>query len=529
MCVVVVRLPVALYHGIGVRENGYILNIRMEDSMRTYSLYDTFVRNDTVSRDRIALVDGKNTFTFHELHEKVTNVAAVLEEKGVARGDRVAILSLNCSGFFVLLGALARLGAIMVPLNWRLSVDELSYIVKDSAPRLVFAATKHTQMANELAQNSSIHVLNIEDMMRAGTSEQRLISAVVDSESCKVDSDTPLCIIYTAAVEGIPRGAVLSHANLIAANMQVITSMGLLEADVNLNMLPLFHITGLNLALAVMQVGGRNIIIEKFTEQQTLELTESEKVTLWGSFPPILTRTMEEFEKTTYDISSLKYVVGLDNPENIIRFEKKTTAKFWILYGQSETTGFVTFSEASKKTGSAGQPGLLTKVSLIDEAGDPVDIGDIGEIAVRGPLVFQGYWKQDEVNEKTFRNGWHHTGDLGQFDTEGYLYFKGRKPEKELIKPGGENVYPAEVEAVILRHESVKAVCVIGVPDPKFGEGIKAVCVLHRGTTLDKSDLIEFVGSRIARYKKPQYVEFVEALPQKGDMIDRAKVKELWG
>lgn len=496
--------------------------------MRTYSLYDVFVRNDKVSSDTIALVENEDAFTFHELHKNVLLTAAVLKDKGVCKGDRVAVLSLNHSGFFILIGALARLGAIMVPLNWRLSIGELGYILKDSSSMLLFTDQKHVDIANELIKNNSIPVLNIEDL-KAESKEQQVIHDISGSEDSLIDSNTPLCIIYTAAVEGYPRGAVLSHENLIAANMQVITSMGLSEKDVNLNMLPLFHITGLNLALAVMQVGGRNIIIEKFTEQQTLELTQSEKVTLWGSFPPILSRTMEEFDKHDYDISSLKYVVGLDGPDTISSFEVKTRAKFWILYGQSETTGFVTFSEASEKLGSAGKQGLLTSFCLLDEDGNPVEQGETGEIAVRGPLVFQGYWKLDEVNKKTFRNGWHHTGDLGQLDTDGYLYYKGRKPEKELIKPGGENVYPAEVEAVILQHECVKTVCVIGVPDPKFGEGIKAVCVLNSGVTLDKKELIEFVGSRIARYKKPQYVEFVAELPQKDNVIDRIRVKELWG
>ena len=344
-----------------------------------------------------------------------------------------------------------------------------------------------------------------------------------------VDGDSPLCIIYTAAVAGRPRGAVLSHSNLIAANMQVIIELGLSAVDVNLNMLPLFHITGLNLALAVMQVGGRNIVIDKFDEEQTLKLTAAEKVTLWGSFPPILSRTMALYEKGGHNISSLKYVVGLDGPEVIASFEQMTEAKFWILYGQSETSGFVTFSPASNRKGSAGRQGCLSSFCLMDETGQAVGPKEIGEIVVRGPLVFQGYWKQDEVNDHTFRNGCHHTGDLGQVDEDGYLYFKGRKPEKELIKPGGENVYPAEVEAAVLEHPAIMSVCVIGVPDPQFGEGVKAVCVLKSGQQLSGKELTTFVGSRIAGYKKPRYVEFVDELPRKNDQIDREQVKKMWG
>jgi acyl-CoA synthetase (AMP-forming)/AMP-acid ligase II len=190
----------------------------------------------------------------------------------------------------------------------------------------------------------------------------------------------------------------------------------------------------------------------------------------------------------------------------------------------------VAFSPALEKSGSAGKQGLLIRMRIVDENECPVAVGEPGEIVVQGPLVFQGFWNQEAYNRNIFRNDWHHTGDLGRMDAEGYLWFAGRKPEKELIKPGGENVYPAEVETVILEHPSVEAVSVIGVPDPKFGEGIKAICVLKPGFSLNAEALMEFVASRIARYKKPRYVEFVDTLPKtSAGSIDRAKVKALYG
>lgn len=305
--------------------------------------------------------------------------------------------------------------------------------------------------------------------------------------------------------------------------------MGLNRADVHLAMLPLFHITGLNLSLAILQLGGKNIIMEKFNDPLALELTLREGVTLWGSFPPMLQRMVAEIERTSQSPTTLKYVVGLDGPDNIALFEQCTTARFWILYGQAETSGFVTFSPATDKPGTAGNQGPLSIFRLVDENDNDVAAGATGEIVVRGPMVFQGYWRQPQQNAITFRNDWHHTGDLGQLDPDGYLIFKGRKPEKELIKPGGENVYPAEVESVIMTHPDIQAVAVIGVPDPKFGEGVKAVCVLKPGSTLSAAELIEFVGARIARYKKPGYVEFIQAMPMRGDSIDRQTVKQLYG
>jgi long-chain acyl-CoA synthetase len=192
--------------------------------------------------------------------------------------------------------------------------------------------------------------------------------------------------------------------------------------------------------------------------------------------------------------------------------------------------GFTCLGLSSERPGSAGKPGLLVDLEIVDEFDREVETGKSGEILIRGPLVFRGYWGQEELTEFTFREGWHHTGDIGRFDEEGFLWFVGRKAEKELIKPGGENVYPIEVEKIVLQHPSIQEVSVFGVPDPKFGEGIKAVCVLKPNVRLTEKELIDFVAGKIARYKKPGYVEFVDSLPKREDgSIDREKAKALFG
>ncbi|MGD9332682.1 MAG: AMP-binding protein, partial [Desulfobacterales bacterium] len=345
----------------------------------------------------------------------------------------------------------------------------------------------------------------------------------------QVAGDDPYCLIYTAAVEGRSRGAVLSHHNFIYSNIQTIATLGLSAQDTYLNMLPLFHITGLNLALSVLHAGGLNVIMERFEPQRALDWTENARVSLLGSFPPILSKLMEALDQKPRDLSSLKHILGLDHPDAIAAFEQRTGGRFWTLYGQTETSGFVTLSPVSENPGSAGRQGLLTKYRIVDAQDRELPAGETGEILVRGPLVFQGFWQQASYNERIFRNGWLHTGDLGSLDTNGTLWFKGRKPEKELIKPGGENVYPAEVEAAIMAHEAVADVAVIGVPDPKFGEGIKAVCVLRAGKTVTPEELAAFVADRIARYKKPRYVAFVDRLPKQADgSTDRDQVKALY-
>ena len=492
--------------------------------MRDFTVFDLFVRNAAIKPSAVAICSGQYNLDFRELHDRCEQLAGQLAMDGIKKGDRIAVLAFNHPGFYILFGAVAKLGAILVPLNWRLAAGELDYILQDCQPKLLYCDSNQHAIARQIAEPPQIDVVQLDQLM--GDMSNTPPHPLHQSE---INNETPLCIIYTAAVEGVPRGAVLSHGNLLSANLQVIVAMGLTADDAYLAMLPLFHITGMNLALAVLQQGGKNVVMEKFDEKEALRLSLAENITLWGSFPPILSRMADAIIQSDKKPTSLQYVVGLDGPDAIQSFEKLIGARFWILYGQSETSGFVTFSPATDRPGTAGKQGPLSIFQLVDDNDQPVPHGTTGEITVRGPLVFQGYWKQDALNARTFRNGWHHTGDLGMIDDQGYLVFKGRKPEKELIKPGGENVYPAEVEAVIMQHPAIDAVSVIGVPDPKFGEGVKAVCVLRPEAVITAAELIEFVGARIARYKKPGYVEFVESLPMIEGKIDRESVKKMYG
>ena len=247
-------------------------------------------------------------------------------------------------------------------------------------------------------------------------------------------------------------------------------------------------------------------------------------------FSPMLSSILEENEKKRRDLGSLRAVTGIDSPETIEKYQKVTGGTFYTMYGQTETSCLASFGPYNDRPGAAGRMLPLAEVRLVDDHGQPVPTGKVGEITMRGPMVFRGYWNLPDDTDYTFRDGWHHTGDLGRFDERGFLWYAGRKAEKELIKPGGENVYPAEVEKVILQHPAVEEVVVFGVPDPKWKEGIKAVCKLKKGERLDARALIDFVGERIARYKKPQYVDFVSELPLQDDgSIDREKVKELYG
>jgi acyl-CoA synthetase (AMP-forming)/AMP-acid ligase II len=494
--------------------------------MHDLTLYDLFQRNASLHGDRPALEDTGGQVTYRELADRTAVLALALSRQGLAKGDRVGILANNSEGYFLVMGAAACLGAILVPLNWRLAVEELHHIITDAEPAWIFFDEAHARSIERLASLPCFPA----NQTALETLPAFMDAAPAGGEKFHVAGDDPYCLIYTAAVEGRARGAVLSHHNFIYSNIQTMATLGLTDQDTYLNMLPLFHITGLNLALSVMHAGGLNVIMDRFDPELALEWTEKARVSLLGSFPPILSKLMEAHDQKPRDLSSLKHVLGLDHPDAIAAFEQRAGCRFWTLYGQTETSGFVTLSPVSENPGSAGRQGLLTKFRIVDEQDKDVPIGDTGEIIVRGPLVFLGFWRQTAYNERIFRNGWHHTGDLGSVDAKGALWFKGRKPEKELIKPGGENVYPAEVEAAVMAHDAIADVAVIGVPDPKFGEGVKAVCVLKIGQVLSAEDLAAFVAARIARYKKPRYVVFVDRLPKQADgATDRNQVKALYG
>jgi acyl-CoA synthetase (AMP-forming)/AMP-acid ligase II len=500
-------------------------------SLRSFTIYDIFKRNSRLFGNETAVQSENQRIDHGELFGQANRVAGWLHKKGIRKGDRIAVLAKNDSQFFPLMGGIAATGAIMVPINFRLSSDEVAHNLTNTEPLMIVVDRDFEKTILDLYSKCPF----LKEFVTFGPSSDRylafdLVLRSQPTEPVELESDDPFIIMHTAAVQGRPRGAVISHQSLISCMLQTVATMGLSHDDIYLNILPLFHIGGLIGALSMMHAGGKNAMISKFDPKMTGKLIDQLKATLIGDFPPILAQLLDEQSKGECSLSSLKHVYGVDVPEMVKRFESLGQGRFWLAYGQTETMGLTSICANRERPGSAGKAGLLVDLKVVDEFDRQVEAGKPGEIVVRGPLVFSGYWREEELTRQTFREGWHHTGDLGRIDEEGYLWFAGRKAEKELIKPGGENVYPVEVEKVILEHPGVQEVSVIGVPDPKFGEGIKAVCVLKPGAGLREQELIDFVGSRIARYKKPGYVAFADSLPKKDDgSIDRTKVKELYG
>jgi long-chain acyl-CoA synthetase len=496
--------------------------------LRDFSVYDLIARNARIFAGREAWVFENRRVTFLDFINDIHKLSFGFGKNGLQKGDRIGVLSQNCYEFVLLYGAAAKVGAVMLPINWRLSPPEVEYILSDGQPRFLFVGPEYKTTIGGLKEK--LGTIQKFYIFGEADGEFEPFASLMREERKGKEVDIlerdPYLIIHTAAVAGKPRGATLSQGNIIASNIQHMATVGLGEQDSYLHLLPLFHIADLALAFSVMHAGGKNVLMPKFDPELALQLIEKERITIIGEFPPMLGMLLEKLEGKDYDISSLKYVAGIDHPSNIEKLKKKAKAEFWIGFGQSETSGMVTICPYSEKPGSAGKEGPMVKTKLVDDHDREVPVGTPGEICVRGPLVFQGYWNLEEDTSYTFREGWHHTGDIGRLDENGYLWYVKRKAEKELIKPGGENVYPAEVEKVILEYLEVAEVSVIGVRDPEWGEAVKAVCVLKPGSSLTKEGLIDFVASRIARYKKPKYVDFVSTLPKNQDgSIDREKVK----
>jgi long-chain acyl-CoA synthetase len=497
--------------------------------LRDFTLSDIIEQNARLFPDNIAFEFGDQRVSHAQYLARVQRLAGGLAKAGIGAGDRIAILSHDNLGFVDCYGAAAWLGAILVPINKRLSADEIRYVVSDSAPKIVIADDAHQHVFSDGRKtlSSVVHWLGI----GAGpfTALEEFVASASGAARHPVTANAPLVMFHTAAVHGRPRGALVSHAGLIAGSSQLLHYWSLNHHDVNYGVLPLFHLAGLTMLFATQHAGGSSIIVPKFDAGEAVRSIRDKRATLLAEFPPIL-GSLLDIAIDPIDLSSLRVVTGLDTPETIERFEKRCpNGRFWVAFGQSETSGFVTMASYRDRPGSAGRPTFLNIVSIVDDQDHPLPMGQVGEIVVRGPSVFAGYWNCEVDTAATFRNDWHHTGDNGTFDADGYLWYKGRSPAKELIKPGGENVYPAEVEAALAAHPAVLEAVVFGVPDPDWGEAVKSVCVLKPGQSVTGEEIIAFVANRIARYKRPKYVVFAGGLPKTGSgAIDRNQVKDAY-
>src|SRR5881396_2468184 len=499
---------------------------------QAFTVYDMLVRGAALAPDAPALIQGPREWSFRQLRERADSLATGLAGLGLSKGDRICVLAQNDAAYVDLYGACARQGLVAYPINWRLTAPEVERVLERAAPKMMVADASTLPVVGEWprTQRAVAHWYQFGDAPAAGFKAlSSLYKEGASLPAADVSGDDPFAVISTAAVDVIPRGAVLTHANMLTASLVVAASLGFTDADRYLLALPLFHVTALGNLVAHLHAGGACVLVARYDAEEAVRLIDAHRITHVSDFPPVLSNLLDAADKLGSKLSSLKHVSGLDAPPTIQRLHDQTQAQFWTGFGQSETSGFVSIQRVRDKPGAAGRPIPVCRVRLVDDYDREVETGAPGEIVVRGPVVFQGYFGQPDVTAYTLRNGWHHTGDVGRFDDEGWLYYVKRKPEKELIKPGGENVYPAEVESVIMQMEGVSGVCVYGIPDAKWGEAIKAVVEVTDGR-YTAQQVSDFVASKIARFKRPHAVAFTDALPRTAEgVVDREAVKAKWG
>lgn len=463
----------------------------------------------------IAAVDGDVRYTWPQFEARVNQVAHLLQSCGVSRGDRVLWLAQTSVRFLELMLACARLGAMICPANWRQSAEELGFVIEDFDPAVIVWQEQEIGPQVRAARASATTAATwIQHDTDGEMGYDHLVGQCsVGPVGGALDADDALLVIYTAAIEDRPAGSMLSHRNLMTMATMTGAVTGIDHGSVFVNSGPLFHIGNFQFdSLPVFLRGGTNVYVRRVDEEHLLHLIAAEKVTSAFLMPPTILKMKELNSTLGLDISSLR--AGPFGPlwGEALSPDPSAWARHTGGFGQTELTGLCILNAyGGKGIGNSGRPTPLCEVRIVDPDGHEVPAGASGEIVVRGDTVHLGYWNRPERNAARFRDGWWHTTDLGRIEPDGTIEFLGTMTR--MIKSAAENVYPAEVERCLALHPAVKAAAVIGVPDPKFTQSVKAVVVIDDGHDVAAEELIEHCRTRIASYKKPKFVEFVDELP----------------
>ncbi|MBC9714817.1 long-chain fatty acid--CoA ligase [Streptomyces sp. TRM66268-LWL] len=471
---------------------------------------------------RVAVVHEDRTWTYRELHERVVRLAHALRTLGVARGDRVAYLGPNHPAFLETLFATGALGAVFVPLNTRLPAPELAYNLADSGSTVLVHGPEQAPAARAAADEAGtrhrIALAGPEEAEALGY-EELLAGAGTGPLDERVAPEDPCMIMYTSGTTGRPKGAVLSHANITWNSVNVLVDTELSGDEVTLVVAPLFHTAGLNMTcLPTLLKGGRVVLLGSFDAERVLDVIEELRVTYMFAVPTMYDAMAARPRFASADLSSLRTLNcgGAPVPGRTIAAYLDRGLAFSQGYGMTEASPGILFldrEQASAKAGSAGVPHFFTDTRVVLGDGSDAAAGDPGEILVHGPHVMTGYWERpDDTAAALTEDGWLHTGDVARLDAEGYAYIVDRV--KDMFVSGGENVYPAEVEAALLTHPDIAECAVVGVPDPVWGEVGRAVVVLKPGAHADEANILGRLHGRLAKYKIPKSLTVTADLPR---------------
>jgi long-chain acyl-CoA synthetase len=467
-----------------------------------------------------ATVCGDERFSYPELDERTNRLANAFLDAGVGRGDVVLWLGQNCHRVIEGIWACAKIGAVFSPANWRQSADELVVLLDDAAPMVVcWQALEIGAAVTEARERWTGSARWLQHDLAEGTDsyEAFLAAGAPEDPEVEVGEDWPVVQLYTGAFGGVPNGAQLAHRAILAQDLMVAMVQRITEDTVYLNSGPMFHMATLMTTFATFRMGGTNVLTRRVDAEELCRVIEAEKVNYGFVMGPTSAEILEVNEDGRFDLSTLRTFGGSPRWNEMVTVDDSPWGKHPAGYGQTEVTGMLTFNACGiGSAGTSGRPSPWVQVKIVDPDGNEVPAGETGEIVARTP-----------TNTERTRGGWWHTSDLGRREPDGSITFVA--PLTRIVKSAAENIYPAEVEGCLTQHEAVKEAAIIGVPDPKWTQRVLAVVVLHDGASATAEDLIEHCRSRIASYKKPSSIEFVDKLPRTGWAIDYDALDERFG
>lgn len=524
----------------------YILKELSRYNIGTFG--DVIYRNAMLHPDKEAFIYMSERITFVEYNARVNSLIRALQAMGVKKGDVIGILSWNCLDYAYFFGAAWKAGFIASPFNPRLQANELDYLINYSEANTLFVGTELvdvtnsirpqlTKVKNFICLEGAVHNMTLIDELISGYSR--------DEFDVDVDEDDYLAIVYTSGTTGLPRGALYTHSRFIDNTKNLIIQMGLQPGVRHIQIMPLFHIGGINHFRAFLFIAGSNIIMAQrsFDPAATLQTIQDEKATDIDIVATHLVAMLNAYEQKKYDLSSLirMWYAASPMPVEVLRKGLETWGPIFAQgYGQTETGPEITDlpredskvldkpPEEQKILASAGRPSIGVHVRIVDEQKNDVKPGELGEIIVKSKHLMIEYWKRPEDTEETLIDGWVYTGDVGYYDEKGYVYIVDRR--KDMIVSGGENIYPREVEEVLYRHPAIEEVAIIGIPDSYWVEKVHAVATLKQGASVTEQELIDFCKANMARFKAPKSVEFVDALPKNpsGKILKKDLRQKYW-
>ena len=479
-----------------------------------YSIGFWLTRRAELTPHRIAVDFEDRALTYASLNKRANQAASTLASLGVRRGDRVAMLSENCPEYLEVFFACAKIGAVLAPVSWRLSEEEMSWQIEDSDPKLLISQAQWGEAAAQIFRGDALIFGSNEGEVSNGSYEDALTAGSPGEPDDNNSFDDALMILYTSGTTGRPKGAVLTHGNFFWANLNMLVNAEVHHDDVSLVFLPMFHIGGWNVTtLTVFLKGGTVVLERQFVSDRVLDLISKKQITLLMGVPAtyLFMSQQPNFEDADFSSVRLMIVGGAPMPEALL--EKYSARGISIVqgYGLTELAPnalILPMEDASRKLGSAGKPYFFTDTRLAGDVGNLVTGPATGEVVAAGPVVMQGYWRRDDATAETIVDGWLHTGDIARVDEEGYFFIVDRA--KDMIISGGENLYPAEIENAIYEISAVAEVGVIGVPHDQWGEAVHAIVVPKEGAALTADEITLHCRARLAKFKVPRSIDIRE-------------------